>query len=116
MANPHRGEVALKAGGEAYKFSYSVNALCELEDALDQPVAKIAVSLRDPASVRWSVIRALVWAGLRDHHQDVTIEQAGDICEAAGLGEVMVAIGAAFDIAFPENKKGKAENPRKAKG
>lgn len=112
MSNPHRGEVALPVGDREYKLSFSINAICELEDALNMPVAKIADGLNDAGNVRMSMVRTVVWAALRDHHDDVTIKDAGQIATDAGIPAVMEAIGQAFTLAFPE-AQGKA-NPRKA--
>jgi hypothetical protein len=113
MANPNRGEVALAAGGRAYKLSFSVNALCELEEELDKPVAEIVAAFQDEKHVRLGSIRVLLWAALRDHHDEVTIKEAGLIATDAGIQPVVEAIGQAFRLAFPE-AKGSA-NPRKAK-
>lgn len=113
MANPHRGQVALNAGGRDYNVSYSINALCELEDVLGQPVAKIAASMNDPENVRMSAVRALVWAGLQDHHPEVTLREAGQIASEASIPVCMEAIGKAFQAAFPEQEEG-ASRPQKA--
>ncbi|WP_173931391.1 GTA-gp10 family protein [Chelativorans sp. Marseille-P2723] len=115
MANPHRGSVALQVGGRAYTLSFSVNALCELEDALGQPVAQIANALNDPDTARLSTVRALVWAGLRDHHDEVGVKEAGDIITDAGIPACMEAIGKAFKAAFPEQEAKENARPRKAK-
>lgn len=115
MANPHRGSVALQAGDRAYAISFSINALCELEDALDKPVSEIVALIQDPARMRLSSVRVLLWAGLRDHHKnDVeTVEQAGEIATDAGLKVAVEKIGEAFKLAFPAAKEGKAKaNPR----
>jgi hypothetical protein len=113
MANNHRGSVALQAGSVPYTLSFSVNALCELEDAFNQPVAKIAETLGKPESIRLSTVRTLVWAALRDHHEEMDIKAAGDVVTDAGMAKTMAAIGKAFELAFPA-PSGK-ENPRKAK-
>src|SRR5690606_10545533 len=113
MANPHRGSVALQVGDRAYTLSFSVNAICELEDALGQPVAKIAADLNDPENVRMSTVRAIIWAALRDHHSEVDLKGAGEIATEAGIPACMEAIGKAFNLAFPEEKE--AARPRKAK-
>lgn len=115
MANPHRGSVALQAGDRAYTLSFSVNALCELEDALEQPVAQIANALNDPDTVRLTTVRALVWAALRDHHEDVTLKGAGEIITDAGMPACMEAIGKAFKLAFPEQEAKEDARPQKAK-
>lgn len=114
MANPNRGEVALKVGDLEYKLSFSINAICELEDALDMPVAKVAEALNDSANIRMSMIRTVVWAALRDRHEAVTIKEAGQIATDAGIPFVMEAIGKAFALAFPE-AHGKGNPPKAAK-
>jgi hypothetical protein len=115
MANPHRGQVALQAGERAYALSFSVNAICELEDALGQPVNQIARGMETPDQVRMSTIRALLWAALRDHHEDVGLKQAGEIATEAGVPAVMEAIGEAFRLAFPDQEASGSPRPRKAK-
>lgn len=115
MANPNRGEVSLPVGGTDYKLSFSVNALCELEELFDQPVAELAALMNDSAKVRMSVARAMVWAALRDHHEAVTLKEAGAIATEAGLTATMAAVGKAFSLAFPEAKKG-SRPPNAAKG
>lgn len=112
MANPHRGEVALKVGDLDYTLSFSINAICELEDALDMPVAKIADMMNDSSNLRMSLIRTVVWAALGDHHEGITPKEAGQIATQAGIPTVMEAIGEAFTLAFPE-AQGKG-NPQKA--
>lgn len=114
MANPNRGQVALTVGELELKLSFSVNALCELEDLLGQPVAKIAAGLKDPENVRLATVRALVWAALRDHHDEVTLKGAGTIASDAGVPAVMAAVGKAFSLAFPEAKEN-ARPPKAAK-
>jgi hypothetical protein len=113
MANPARGSVAFQVGEKAYTISFSINALCELEALMDQPVARIAKGLEDPESVRMATVRALVWASLRDSHKDVDLKGAGDILEQAGMQHCMEAIGRAFALAFPEATED--ANPPKAK-
>lgn len=114
MANPHRGAVTLQAGEEAYTLSFSINAICELEEALDMPVAQIAERLRDEANIRMSTVRLVIWASLLDHHK-VGLSDAGEIATAAGIGPCMEAVGRAFSLAFPE-ARGNARPPKAAKG
>lgn len=112
MANPNRGEVALLVGDREYKLSFSINAICELEEALDMPVSKVGDILNDPDRIRMSAIRTVVWAALQDHHEGVSAKEAGQIATDAGIPVVMEAIGKAFALAFPE--AGSKANPRKA--
>lgn len=113
MANKLRGQVALGA----HTLSYSVNALCELEDALGKPVVQIAAGLSDASNMRLATVRTLMWAALRDHHSEVDLLGAGGIITEAGIGKAMAAISEALNVAFPD--KGEAgeermeENPQK---
>jgi len=116
LANPNRGQIALSVGGLEYKLSFSVNSLCELEAELDLPIASIIAILQNPKEIQMKFLRALLWAGLQDHHDDVTLKQAGIIVTDMGIKPAMEAVGQAFRLAFPEPpKEAKAKpNPRKA--
>lgn len=113
MANPARGSVALQAGDTAYTVSFSVNALCELEEAFGMSVQKIGSLFDDPDNVSMTNVRKLVMCGLHDHHEDVDEKEAGKIATDAGLQTCMDAISKAFQLAFPEAAAG--ANPQKAK-
>lgn len=114
MANPHRGEVSLADGDRILKLSFSVNALCELEDHLDEPVAVTAERLKSPETVRMKTVRALVWASLLDHQPETTPAEAGQIASRVGIAVAMEKIGEAFAQAFPA--PGSSPNPPKAPG
>lgn len=102
MANPVKGEVAFEAAGRPYTLSFSVNALCELEEALGLSVARISEVMGDDNSVSLRNVRALVWAGLRDHHPEVTQVEAGRLIDAVGIAEAVGLVGRAFMLAFPQ--------------
>lgn len=112
MANPLRGSVPLQVGERAYTLSFSVNALCELEAELGAPIAQIAERLNDDKNISMATVRAVVWAGLQDHHYEVGLKDAGLIVTEAGIAPCMEAVGKAFALAFPEAKG--TGNPRKA--
>ncbi len=113
MANPNRGGVAVRVDDEEWTFSFSVNALCELEDHLGKPVTQIVASLGDPENLRISDVRALVWAGLLDYHDGITLRDAGDVASKVGTLTCLEKVGKALDLAFPTKA---TKNPRKAKG
>ena len=106
MANANRGEVEFTAGGKTYTLRYTTNALCELEDALDCGLPEIVERVRDPKSVRLSTVRALVWAGLREHHPDITLLQAGTLVGEYGMMETLQKVGVAFERAFAGREGG----------
>ncbi|KKX28226.1 GTA-gp10 family protein [Rhizobium sp. LC145] len=113
MANSNRGSVSLKAGDKEYTLSFSVNALCELEDAFGMPIQKIGSIFNDAENITVKDVRKLICAALHDHHPEVEINEAGKIATDAGLPSCMEKIGKAFQLAFPE-ARGNA-NPRIAR-
>jgi hypothetical protein len=115
MANPQKGEVSFEAGGASYTMRLSVDALCALEEATGKGVVALSAELSDPARLRMSTVRHVVWAGLREHHPDVSLKAAGElIVEAGGLAKMMEHVSLAFQRAFPdEEKKGKGARPQK---
>ncbi|SDP92508.1 Phage tail tube protein, GTA-gp10 [Phyllobacterium sp. YR620] len=115
MANPHRGQVAFKAGDSEYTLSFSINATCELEDHFDLPIGKVAEKLqKNPAEVRMSDLRAFIWAALRDNHPEVDMIEAGRIATEAGVKPVITAITQCFIAAFPPAEAAKKPDPRRA--
>jgi hypothetical protein len=114
MANPHRGQVAFKAGDKEYTLSFSINAMCELEDHLELSINQIANKVQDPSQMKMSYLRAIIWAALQDNHPDIDLKTAGAIASEAGAVAVMDAIKACFVAAFPELEAGKKSDPRKA--
>jgi hypothetical protein len=113
MANPHKGDVELKAGDGVYVLRYSIDAICSIEDELDQGFPAIAVDLSNPGKVRLSTIRHVLLAGLREHHPDVTLKQAGELIVAAGGAvQVLGRIAEAFALAFPETEASGKKSPR----
>ena len=114
MANPHRGDVTVSVGDDEYTFSFSINALCELEDRLGKPVSHIVKALGDPDNIRITDVRALVWAAMLDHQEDITLKEAGKVASDVGFKTCLLQVGAALEIAFPPEKSGK-KNPRRAK-
>ena len=97
MANPHRGEVAFKAGDADFTLVYSTNAICELEDALNRGLNAIVADIE-----KLSTVRALLWAGLRTRHPDTTMAGAGEIIDKTGVAAATEAIGRALNAAFPK--------------
>lgn len=111
MANPFKGEVPLTVGADTYTLSFSANALCELEDALDKPLDEIIEMLRNAATVRLSTMRVMFWQALRDHHPDMTLEDTKAILRQVSPKDMGGLIGRAFSLAMPEDKAD--ENPKK---
>ena len=95
MSNPHRGEVAFAVGDQTYTLFYGTNSICELEDKLGQNLAEIVAGLG-----QLKVMRAVLWAGLLRHH-NMSLEEAGDVMDAAGVPATVEAVNKAIFTAFP---------------
>lgn len=113
MANKDRGEVTLQAGDVTYTIRFTVNSLCNLEDAMGMPITKIGAELDTGAKtkeIKLGTLRTILKYGLTE---DKTLEEVGDIIGAAGLPAVMSVIAAGIAQAFPKPEDGTAtKNPK----
>lgn len=106
--NAARGLVTLTGDdGRDYVLSFSLNAMCAVEEALGAPLMELQAQLDAPSATD---LRGLLWALLRDHHPDVTLQDAGRI---AAVSKVAEAVTRAIAAAQPEAANGKPR-PRKA--
>jgi len=106
MANPHRGEVVFKVDEAEYTLVFSTNAICELEELLDKGLNLIVANME-----RLTTVRALLWAGLRAKHPNVSLAQVGEIIDRCGMEAATAAIGRALNAAFPTAEKDAQKNP-----
>lgn len=110
MANRQKGEGAITVEGRVYTLAFDVNAMCEVEFILDKPTDLILKSL--VASPALHVVRALLWGGLRRHHEGLDLKQCGEIIEAmGGAGPALESIGQALVAAFPDAPEGASDGP-----
>lgn len=103
MANPHRGEVELKAGGKSYTLVFTINAICDVEE--EYPGVNILADLNKASNIRY-----LLLASLRDRHPDIKKSDAGNILQEAGFEATKVAIAQAYERAI--GRKDSPENPQ----
>lgn len=111
MANKQKGEVEL---GD-YTLRYSINALCELEDASGMSAMQLANTLGDEESFSVKTLRLMVWGGLVDNHEDITLKQAGEIINDLGAPKIMEAINKAFELSMPDAEDGEKPDEGKTK-
>lgn len=118
MANAAKGEVTITAGGETYRLAFTTNAMCEVEDATGKSINAVLAEMSNPERVGIRELRLLLWASLTEHHPDITIRDAGRICDEIGAGGVGDLIGRAVEQAFPpaEPTAGKPKASRKSTG
>lgn len=116
MSNRHRGEATVTIGGVSYCFVFTIAAICEIEDIERLPIGMVMEKLQRGFV---STICVLVWAGLREHHREVTLAGARDITVdliaevgAPRAGEI---IGEAVAAAFPAPQEGAADDGKKTR-
>lgn len=117
MANPHRGEVALICGATTYRLTFTIDALCQLEDRLDLSIVQISERMQQ-GTPRLSLMRALLWAGLQTHHAPINEVQAGELIGQIGMVNLMGAVLEAMNRAFGEDETAPEDqaDPQRAGG
>jgi hypothetical protein len=113
MANPLRGEVDLVVGDRTYTLRFRNNAQAEVTNLLGMGLNSV-LSAMAPGDLRPDVMRAVVWASLREHHPKITLLDVSDLIDEAGQNAVLTAMGEAFSLAFPDADS--TSNPRKPSG
>lgn len=101
MSNPHKGEVSFRAGDKDYTLRFSVDALAELETALDRNINSIASEIQDPTNFSVKTLRTIFWAGLQDRHR-MSFDDARDVLRALSMAQAVELVSKAFTLAFPE--------------
>ena len=109
MANPQRGEHSVTVGETTYTLRFTLNALCEVEEAAGVSVEALLGrvsngNLRD--------VRLLVWGALRDAHPELTLTEAGTVLGAVMAADGMEAAEALIVTAIEEAFPTKTTNPR----
>lgn len=107
----------IKIGKKSFNVHYGQNALCALEDALDEGIDSIVkrfmsgkLGLRD--------FRALVWAGLLKENRNMTLDALGDICDAADVRlsdlvpECLLELTSTYERLIPDAEGSKEADPK----
>jgi len=115
--NPKRGDVSFEAGGKTYTLRYNHRALVKLETALGKGLMQVIAEMGKPDTMRLGTTVALLWAGLQQHHPEMTQDQAIDILDEidGGVPTVIAVIDQAFGKAFESTLGTKGTNPRQGK-
>ena len=97
MANSVKGEVALSAFGQDYKFVLDLNALCEAEEFVP--------GIMDGADIKsLRAVRAVFWSGFTQYHPEVGLKDAGRIASELGMAEVGRLVKEGMKRSFGEAK------------
>jgi len=78
MANRFCGEVSIKHEGADYTLRLDFNAMVDFEELIEQP-ALDALGKFETGELGIRGMRALMFACLQAHHNDLSLRDAGDI-------------------------------------
>lgn len=108
MANKFFGEVEVKVGDQTYKLRMDFNAMCEFEDVTGIN-AMDAFADFEKGNISVKSMRAMMYAFLKRHHPEITLEQAGEV-----LSENMGALEAVISASMPTGKEAESLGKPKA--
>lgn len=114
MANQVKGEVDFMVGEKTFTLKLGNNARAEAEAVVGKPWVQIATELFDAGEARQGTARAVLWAGLRRFHPELSLLDVGDMMDEVGdtyagqkIGEALIAAAPKDVIARPPT----AESP-----
>lgn len=111
MANPHRGQSELRVGDETFTLSFSLNSICEVEDATGEDIQAV---LSKVEKNDFKAARLILWGALLDHHPEVSLKDAGALIPEGGFPALVEALTACVQRSFPQDDGAPAGNPPKA--
>lgn len=82
----------INIGGETYEIQYGQNAICALEDEVDDSIINLIQRLEKGTKLKFSDLRAIVWAGMLGKRRNITPEAVGMLCDEAGVSVRAVAM------------------------
>ncbi|MGH9594334.1 MAG: GTA-gp10 family protein [Bryobacteraceae bacterium] len=109
-------DIQFDLDGRPYTLRFSAKALAALQDywQLENLSAVNAKLLEiDNGGLAVADLAALLWAGLRTHHPDVTIEKADDLLDSIGIANFERLLGAAISGASGGGETAPANPPKR---
>lgn len=85
-ANPELGETKVVIGGVPYVLAMTFNSMIALQQMFERngEIPRVETVLQRAQDGDLFAFRAVFWTTLRRHHPALTIDQAGDLIDAAG--------------------------------
>lgn len=118
MANPERGEVALTVGDRTYTYVLNSAALARLEGVLSTPERPVTWGEAFVAAARYSRTHlcAILWAGLKRHHPNVSMDDVHGLIDQIGSEDELFALfRKARGLAEPEESTARPRPARRSK-
>ena len=82
----------INIGGTPYEIQYGQNAICALEDEVDDSIVNLIQRLEKGTKLKFSDLRAIVWAGMIGKRRNITPEAVGMLCDEAGVSVRAIAM------------------------
>lgn len=103
MAKPANADRQIVIGDNRYTLRFSVRAMAALQDHYQLPsLTAVGEKLQDSDNLSVKDMVAMLWAGLRTHHRDVSLEDALDMLDEMGLENMQSMLGDAMQGAMPD--------------
>lgn len=107
----------IKIGDKKFNVHYGQNALCALEDALNEGIDSIVKRFID-RKIALKDCRAVVWAGLLKEHRNMSLDTLGELCDAADVrfsdlaSECLLELISTYERLIPDADNGKEDSPK----
>jgi hypothetical protein len=103
QTKPASADRQLVVGDRSYTLRFSLRAMAALQDHFGlSSLDAVGRKLQDAENLGVNDMAALLWAGLRTHHRDTTVDDALDILDDIGMEGMQEALGLAMQGAMPE--------------
>lgn len=103
--NAVTGHAVFKCGGVDYVVRYGFEAYCAIEESMAEPLPQVLTELAS-GKPRLRLLGRVFYAGLREHHPEVTERLAGELIMQAGIPTALKAIENAIRASFPQAEEG----------
>lgn len=106
------GTVEFEAGGKQYTMRITTNAQVRYQRAAGETfMAGLEAIQKNPSD--FDRLRRLIWASM-SHVEGMTEDEAGDIMDEVGIGELTMKLSDAVAAAYPSSAPGNARGAKKA--
>lgn len=103
MGNRIKGTFPFSAGGADYVMQFTANGMCALEDVTGTSATAFLKDLEEAGdNLSFKSARLLFWAGLQEHHEGISQNEAGKIItDLGGLVPALELAGKAVQASLP---------------
>ncbi len=108
----------IKIGENVYKIHYGQNAICALEDELDESISDFYTRLNNN-KIRYKDVRAIIWAGMLKENPDFKPSDICDLCDNANISMTAILepciqeMNDSFTRIIPDKKEDNKSTPKK---